>query len=342
MSNDHPDTHASPWHAGEKRLQEIIGVAERMEAFGNKVIRDYMPDQHRQFYQQLPFIVVGAVDSHGRPWASLLEGPVGFAYSPDPTHLRLNAHLASADPAASGVRTGESLGLLGIELHTRRRNRLNGCIVDSNNDGLTVKVQHAFGNCPQYIQLRDFSFSREPGAPSSVTSSSETPSPATASPSTAAKEAAEVFSVLDAAAQDLISAADTFFVASYADLGAPGGQRGVDVSHRGGKPGFVRVDGNTLTIPDFAGNKHFNTLGNLWVNPQAGLLFVDFSNGDVLQLTGDTEILFDGPDVHTFQGAERVWKVHVKHIVRRRNALALRWQFNEMSPKSLQTGSWQP
>lgn len=337
MSNDHPGTPASPWHAGEKRLQEIIGVADRMEAFGNKVIRDYMPDQHRQFYQQLPFIIVGAVDSLGRPWASLFEGAAGFAHSPDPTHLRLNAHLASADPAASSVRTGESLGLLGIELHTRRRNRLNGCIVDSDNDGITVKVQHAFGNCPQYIQLRDFSFSREPAKPSS-----ETPSSKTESPATAAKEATEVFSVLDAAAHELISAADTFFVASYADLGAPLGQRGVDVSHRGGKPGFVRVDGNTLTIPDFAGNKHFNTLGNLWVNPQAGLLFVDFNNGDVLQLTGDTEILFDGPDVHAFQGAERVWKVHVKHIVRRRNALALRWQFNEMSPKSLQTGSWQP
>lgn len=322
MSTDHTDSPASPWHAGEKCLQEKIGVADRMEAFGNKVIRDYMPDQHRQFYQQLPFIIMGAVDPLGRPWASILEGPPGFVYSPDPTHLRLDAELASADPAASGAQVGDALGLLGIELHTRRRNRLNGRIVNSDNAGITVQVQHAFGNCPQYIQQREFSFSREP------TAMSQAP--------------AELLTALDADAREAIATADTFFVASYADPGAPRGQRGVDVSHRGGKPGFVRVDGNTLTIPDFAGNKHFNTLGNLWVNPQAGLLFIDFTNGHVLQITGDTEILFDGPEVHAFQGAERVWKVHVKQLVRRRNALALRWQFNEMSPKSLQTGSWNP
>lgn len=321
MSTDHTESPASPWHAGEKCLQEKIGVADRMEAFGNKVIRDYMPDQHRQFYQQLPFIIMGAVDPLGRPWASILEGAPGFAHSPDPTHLRLDAPLASADPATSGAQVGDALGLLGIELHTRRRNRLNGRIVTSDNAGITVQVQHAFGNCPQYIQQREFSFSRE------LTATSQAP--------------AEHLTELDADAREAIATADTFFVASYTDQSTPHGQRGVDVSHRGGKPGFVRVDDNTLTIPDFAGNKHFNTLGNLWVNPQAGLLFIDFNNGHVLQITGDTEILFDGPEVDAFEGAERVWKVHVKHLVRRRNALALRWQFNEMSPKSLQTGSWQ-
>ncbi|MEX5612780.1 FAD-binding oxidoreductase, partial [Pseudomonas protegens] len=70
---------SSPWHAGERQLQARAGVAERMEAFGTKVIRQAMPDQHRQFYGQLPFILVGAVDAQGNPWASILEGPPGFA-----------------------------------------------------------------------------------------------------------------------------------------------------------------------------------------------------------------------------------------------------------------------
>ncbi|MCX7079631.1 MAG: FAD-binding oxidoreductase, partial [Pseudomonas sp.] len=69
----------SPWHAGEKQLQAHVGVAERMEAFGPKVIRSYLPDQHRQFYQQLPFMLYGAVDADGNPWASILEGQPGFA-----------------------------------------------------------------------------------------------------------------------------------------------------------------------------------------------------------------------------------------------------------------------
>ena len=37
----------------------------------------------------------------------------------------------------------------------------------------------------------------------------------------------------------------------------------MDISHRGGRPGFVRVDGDVLTIPDFRGNRYFNTLSNL-------------------------------------------------------------------------------
>ncbi len=85
-----PKHRRSPWHAGERLLQQKIGASERMEAAGQKYIRDYMPDQHRDFYHQLPFMVVGAVDGQGRPWATLLEGPEGFAGSPDPQRLTLS------------------------------------------------------------------------------------------------------------------------------------------------------------------------------------------------------------------------------------------------------------
>jgi len=121
-----PDPRTSPWHAGEKRLQEQAGVAERMEVFGQKVIRDYMPDQHRDFYRQLPFLVTGAVDAHGKPWATLLEGPEGFVSSPDPQQLLIDAALVSDDPATPGLVAGGAIGLLGIELHSRRRNRIMG------------------------------------------------------------------------------------------------------------------------------------------------------------------------------------------------------------------------
>lgn len=126
---DHlPKHRRSPWHAGEKTLQDIYSVAERMEVIGQKVIRDYMPDQHREFYQQLPFMVVGAVDAQRRPWATLLEGPEGFVTSPDPQQLLLAVQPDAQDPAASGLQADQAIGLLGIELHTRRRNRINGVI----------------------------------------------------------------------------------------------------------------------------------------------------------------------------------------------------------------------
>lgn len=304
----------SPWHAGERQLQEKVGVAERMEAFGRKVIRTWMPDQHREFYQQLPFMLFGAVDADGRPWASVLEGAPGFARSPDPQHLRFSSLPAADDPAQ--LADGEPVGLLGIELHTRRRNRLNGHVANLAPDGFELTVDQAFGNCPQYIQLRQFQ--RVPLADP-------------------ASRPARHLTALDDAAVALIASADTFFVASYVDTD---GHRAVDVSHRGGQPGFVRVEGNRLTIPDFAGNLHFNTLGNLLLNPKAGLLFIDFSTGDVLQLSGRTEIILEGPQIEAFQGAERLWTFEVEKLVRRPAALALRWRFDGMSPNSLLTGNW--
>ena len=305
----------SPWHAGEQQLQARVGVAERMEAFGRKVIRKEMPDQHRQFYSQLPFMLFGAVDAQGNPWASILEGPVGFAHSPAPALLQLDSLPASDDPAQ--LQAGAAIGMLGIELHTRRRNRLNGRVGALDDQGLSVEVEQAFGNCPQYIQLRQFE---------------------TVPLADPATRKAQHLDGLDDAAKAVIESADTFFIASYVDVD---NARSVDVSHRGGQAGFVKIDGDCLTVPDFAGNLHFNTLGNLLLNPRAGLLFIDFKTGDLLQLTGRTEILLEGPLVEAFQGAERLWKLHVEQVVRRPAALALRWRFDGVSPNSLLTGTWE-
>ena len=309
-----PDHRPSPWHTGEKTLQEKVGVAERMEAFGQKVIRDHMPDQHRTFYHQLPFMVAASVDAQGRPWATLLEGPEGFVSSPDPRMLTIHTTLPADDPATPGLAAGQAVGLLGIELHTRRRNRINGQIRHAAQGQLHVAVEQAFGNCPQYIQLRDYTRVTEPalGRIDATT--------------------------LDTSTVSMIQAADTFFVASYVEHAD--GQRSVDVSHRGGRPGFIKVEGNRLTIPDYAGNLHFNTLGNLVVNPRAGLLFIDFNNGNVLQLYGRAEVLLDSPAIHAFEGAERLWTLQVEQVVWRPAAVALRWAFKEYAPTSLMTGTW--
>ena len=309
-----PDHRPSPWHAGEKTLQEKVGVAERMEAFGQKVIRDYMPDQHRSFYHQLPFMVAASVDVLGRPWATLLEGPEGFVSSPDPRVLTIYTTLPADDPATPGLVAGQAVGLLGIELHTRRRNRINGQIRQAAEGQLQVRVEQSFGNCPQYIQLRDYTRVAEPA------------------------QARVDATTLDATSVSMIQAADTFFVASYVEQGD--GQRAVDVSHRGGRPGFVKVVGNRLIIPDYAGNLHFNTLGNLLVNPRAGLLFIDFRNGNVLQLCGRAEVLLDSPAIQAFDGAERLWTLEVEQAVWRPAAVSLRWAFKEYAPTSLMTGTW--
>ncbi|WP_296249114.1 pyridoxamine 5'-phosphate oxidase family protein [Pseudomonas sp. UBA4194] len=315
---DHlPKHRISPWHAGEKLLQQKVYASDRMEVIGQKVIRDYMPDQHREFYSQLPFMVVGAVDNHGRPWATLLEGTEGFVTSADPRHLLLAVQPDPHDPAASGLQAGNAIGMLGIELHTRRRNRVNGVIQRASAQGLGVSVEHSYGNCPKYIQERAYTRVAE-------TSVQRAPR--------------QDCNGLDDYTSALISAADTLFIASYVDHDAH--HRSVDVSHRGGRAGFVKVDGNRLTIPDYAGNLFFNTLGNLQTNPVAGLLFIDFATGDMLQLSGRTELLLDSPMIKAFEGAERLFTVEVEHVVLRPAALAIRWQFHDYAATSLATGTW--
>lgn len=311
----------SPWHEGERAMQRRAGSAGKLATRGHLLLRDHLIDQHRQFYPLLPFIVAGAVDREGDAWATIVAGKPGFLQSPDPHRLSIAAARDPLDPADGGMNDGDAVGLLGIELHTRRRNRLNGLVRRTGAQAFDVEVQQSFGNCPQYIQLRDFALVRDPAARSG--------------------RAPRELDRLDDRTRAMIAGADTFFVASYVDDADRG--RAVDVSHRGGRPGFVRIGADgVLTIPDFSGNRFFNTLGNLIANPKAGLLFVDFETGDELQLTGDAEVILDSPEIAAVQGAERLWRFAPRRILYRPDALPLRWSFqpNGWSPQSLRTGTW--
>ncbi len=315
------DIPKSPFHEGEKTIQRRVGQREAIERFGRRVVRSFLPEQHRVFYAQLPFLVVGSVDADGWPWASMVFGQPGFVTSPTNQVLTVQGGVAPGDPLAAGLAVGAPLGFLGIEIPTRRRNRLNARVTELADAGFSVSVDQAFGNCPQYVQTRDFQFVRDPATESGV--------------------APEALVSLDAEARATIAGSDTLFVASYVSPKDSPEIEGVDVSHRGGRPGFVKVDGNTLTIPDYSGNNHFNTLGNFLINPKAGLLFVDFETGDLLFVTGTVELLWeDNPEVLAFRGAERAWRCYTERAIRLRDALPLRASFNAYSPNTLLTGDW--
>ncbi|BFM15442.1 hypothetical protein R50073_16250 [Maricurvus nonylphenolicus] len=321
----------SPFHAGEQALQTRMGVRDNMERFGRRVIRPFMPEQHQAFYSQLPFVLAAHVDQDGWPWASILHAPAPhkdarFMHAVDDTHLRFDCKPLEGDPLADAL-TGKNvdklhIGLMGIELPTRRRNRMAAHVVERDQAGFTLKVDQCFGNCPQYIQSRDVHMLDPATMPAAIT---------------------ENLTELDEEAIAFIQQADTFFVASYyVDKHNPSAaSNGADVSHRGGKPGFVRLDNKrTLTIPDYLGNNHFNTLGNIQETGKAGLLFIDFDNGDLLTLTGKAELLPDSDETNHFKGAERLWRFELTQARRLRNSLPLRWSFNDYSPNSLLTGSW--
>ena len=316
------DTQDATFHPGERVAQQHAGVFEKMAAIGPRVIRDYMPDQHREFFEQLPFILVGSRDKSGQPWASILVGEPGFVSSPAETRLEVRTRAHASDPLHANLRDGAAVGLLGIEPHTRRRNRANGIVEQVRDGGFSVVVTESFGNCPKYIQARKPELiDIDPAAPINE----------------------ETSAVLTPAMMKLIGKSDTFFIATAADESAEhvAGRHGTDVSHRGGKPGFVRIDGNdTLIVPDFIGNFFFNTVGNLVTHPRAGLLFVDFANGDLLYVAVTAKVIWDGPEVEAFAGAQRLLRFAVVEARHVKSVLPLRWGEAEASPYLAPMGSW--
>ncbi|WP_220459545.1 pyridoxamine 5'-phosphate oxidase family protein [Rugamonas fusca] len=277
-----------PFHPGELRAQQLAGKGSSGGA-----IRDYMPDQHREFFALLPFLLVATVADDGWPVATVLCGAPGFVHSPDPTTLRV--------AAPSGAPVGARVGVLGLDFGTRRRNRANGTIAQADGAGFTIAVAQSFGNCPKYIRLRDV-------VPAAGEGGADRVAPAVSH-----------FEGLGEPARRMLAAADTLFVATT------GGQYGADISHRGGAPGFVRIAGDTLTVPDYAGNRYFNTLGNMLVDERTALLVIDYASGDVLHLQGRAEVDWDGAAAG-LPGAERLWRMRVQRGTLRRAAVPLRWR----------------
>ncbi|MGI9423599.1 MAG: pyridoxamine 5'-phosphate oxidase family protein, partial [Hyphomicrobiaceae bacterium] len=313
MTENHPQPNeASPFHRGERTVQERLGVRD-IEDWARKVVRDHLPEQHRAFHTSLPFLVISTRDGRGRPWVTLLDGPDGFITSPDPHHLIIDAKPEPGDALADSFARGSDVGVLGIELATRRRNRVNGRVVANGSGGITIRVDQSFGNCPQYIREREW---RRVDNNSSAE--------------------ARNGSRLTRSQRAWIASADTFFIASgYRDDGE-NPTFGMDASHRGGDRGFVRVlNDKQLQFPDYAGNNHYNTIGNLVVDSRAGYLFVDFESGNLLQLTGTASIDWDSEELDTFPGARRLVTLEIEEIIELTDAVALRWEADAESVRSL-------
>ena len=315
----------SPFHPGELAIQARLGIKDRMDRQGRRMIREYLTEQHQKFFAQLAYVIVGTVDELGLPWTSILTGKPEFIAILNDRTLKVRYETMPGDPLVNNLVVDADIGLLGIELSSRRRNRINGKVSAIDRLlGFEITVKQSFGNCPQYIQSRSFEFV-EPNLDRSQQTSQQT---------------VEISSFRESES-NLITEADTFFITTAYQDESAGIAKGVDVSHRGGKPGFVRIgDRKTLTIPDFSGNNHFNTLGNLEMNPATGLLFINFKRGDLLYLTGTAEVIWSGLELDRYTGAQQLIRFHLDRGYLVRASLNLRWSNPKFSPFLEQTGSW--
>ena len=242
-------------------------------------------------------------DGQGRPWVTLLTGRPGFAQSPDPGTLEVRAELPAGDGLHGALRSGAKVGALGIELATRRRNRVNGRLASAEDGALRVAVDQSFGNCPQHIRQRGWRFVRPDPHPAMHRETRLSPR-----------------------AIEWIEGADTFFIGTGVGGRTEDARTGMDASHRGGAAGFVRVeDERSLVFPDYSGNNHFNTIGNLMLDDRAALTFVDFANGSLLQLSGRAAVDWEADAAAEFPDARRLVRFEIEEAIELERVLPLRW-----------------
>ena len=301
---------ANPYHAGELEIQERVGVLNE-GAQNARVIQDSIIKGALRFINQQSMAVLGSLDDDQNVWASVLLGKPGFMQAEDEQNVTFDLPSMAQnehDPFWENIRKRPDVGMLVIELASRRRLRINGAIGRESEGSLRLHVKESYPNCPKYIQRRQITTSLDRfDMPASASAGGE---------------------VLDQSQRAIITKADTFFVASVHP------ERGVDASHRGGNAGFVKiVDDRTLRIPDYQGNCMFNTLGNFVVTPRAGLIFLDFDASRTLQLIGRPRIQFDVDGwAKETGGTNRFWEFQIDRWLEINHLPELNWSFLDYSP----------
>ena len=299
-----------PFHSDGIAVQEETGE-RATAALNGRNITPTIPMGAKLFVSQQDYCVIGWESPEREVWAYFFGSHRGFASSESGgAHLDVDMSDVMADPERmppplNSASAADSLGLLFIELATRRRLRVNGRISRILGSKLRLDVAEAFPACPKYIQRREVD--REAVVPT--------------------EDRVDSGTTITPALADWIRRSDTFFIASAHP------HHGVDVSHRGGMPGFVRFDGSLMRIPDYPGNSMFQTLGNLAAYPRAGVCFPDFAANRQLQISGSARLDLRGGD-HDGEtaGTGRWWVFQPERWFASPITGGLRWRFVDRSP----------
>jgi len=291
------------YHEGELAVHARAGVgreglaADEMyhATMGVGVVR-FLAAQH--------IAALSTMDRDGRVWASLRSGAPGFLHASDALTLEIGGSSHPSDPLLANLALGAAAGVLVINLEARQRVRLNGDARLTEAGVVRLTVKQVYGNCPQYIQARGVVGERPVSDGSAACGDS-----------------------LNTRWRRWVETADTFFLATAHP------SSGLDASHRGGKPGFVRVETeNRVIFPDYPGNRMFNSLGNITSYPKAGLLFADFESGAGLQLSGTANILWENARVAEFPGAQRLVALEIERVIELPQVTRLEFEFRSYSP----------
>lgn len=274
-------------HAGEIAVQQRVG-----QSFPGG-IKDVIPVVAATFAATREWSTIAGLGTDGHMWVTMLYGPPGFMRAAGEHDLQVRTRVRDTDPLHHLATQGGQVGMLIMDDH--RRMRVNGSL-EPNADGFTIHADQVFSNCGRYITNRQGTPIDQ--LPIEVTRRSQ-------------------LTLGNIAA---IRRADTFLIGTRHPQGA------ADASHRGGNPGFVQVDGHQeLRWPDYDGNKMFMTLGNLTLDPRVGLMFVDWLDGTLLQVSGTATIDWSAEAAAELPGAQRVVRMRIDAVQQTTHAVPMTW-----------------
>ncbi|PEW10550.1 pyridoxamine 5'-phosphate oxidase family protein [Bacillus cereus] len=291
------------FHSGERTVHDLLGV-QKIANSASTMIQQTLPKKFMNFLNGQNSFVMSSMDQRGRVWSSFLAGNPGIIQAIEADIVKINTKINEGDPLFLNILQHKEVGILVIDFASRIRIRINGKVSIVYPDGnFEIKIEQVFGNCPKYIQARRFEYK----AVEEIVNKKLHPR-----------------NTLNKKQQNWISESDTFIIASASSEGK------MDISHRGGMPGFVHViNEKSIIFPDYSGNMLFNTLGNIVQNPNVGLLFFDFNTGGTLQITGEASIIWniDQDILSKFPGAQRLVQFQILEVLEVPCYESYNWEF---------------
>jgi uncharacterized protein len=290
------------FHEGEIAVQERTGERAMACRYGAAISSRIIPGA-LPFLLRQRLVAVSALGRHAELWTSVWCGDAGFIGSVDGQLVRFERSLMRTsrhDAVQPHLGRQDHVGILAIDFASGGRLRINGTVASLSGSEIEILVRESVPNCPKYIRHRR---------------------PHAISPTTEHAPHFERGRKLDPTRRRLIEQADTSFVGSLHPA------RGVDVSHRGGAPGFIQiVDGTTLRVPDYHGNSMFMTLGNFEIDPRAGLAVLDFERNRIASFSGTAQVCFDVRDRPGGSGTGRWWEFSIREWVEHDLSPTMRWE----------------
>lgn len=303
------------FHDGQLAVQKIADEEEiakqRIPMISNSLHPRSIP-----FIEDQILAFPGSEDYNGNIWLSLLIGERGFIKIPSLQEITFDLSKIVSNPTDiffKNIELKPTVGLLFHEAARRIRYRAWG-IARKKENQLVFDIRMGYPSCPKHIQREIIEIPED----AKVTSASY-----------------QKGTKLGEVEKALIIEAHTFFIATQTKKGD------IESSHRGGDPGFIEIQENgILRVPDYIGNSMFSTLGNIYENPKAALLFVDYKKGETLQLSGNAELQFDQnskDDFYKSGETGRFWTFQTEKWIRTVNHHKVNSKFIDFSPFNVLT-----